>query len=592
MPDESKYLIFDDFSGGMNTQPARQGLNEKFGSWIENLQVLGPNFLLGVQGPAAALAMLTGETVVKIYPGLIGAQDYLIAFCASGAAYTTTVAGAVGKLATGGTVVNFAPAGTFSATGGDLVSYNAARFLIADAQAGYCTYDGTVFASQGGVSPNFQITAGGSGYANGATGAVTGGSGAGAAISVQTTAGVVTGVTLVNPGTGFLAGDSLTVTITAVSGGSGATANAHVWPFLLPQPSTLAIGFGRVWLANGRTLILSGTGSATFGAGYDDFATGDASVTTTISDIDLVHSITALRFLENYLYIIGDNSVKSIGGISVSGGTTNFTITTLSSDQGTLYQNTVLSYNRLIVFTNTVGVFAVFGASVEKISDQMDGIFRLANFTQPPSAAVNEVNQIHTLLVLIKYIDPVIGARSLLMAYSGKRWYVINQGTGVLFIATSILGGHADTFGTSGADITQLLQDTIKPLAYKLQTSMTPHGDPIHDKRVIRAGIAQQVSGVSDLTMVIDTENGSAVVPLQQEFVVFNFVNNSGQALMFTNNAGQTLSFAGSGFLLSHSGTFSVTGRYVGSTIAGTLNGIAVQGAFIEYQDAAAWGKG
>ncbi len=291
-----KFLIFDDFSGGMNTQPARQGLNEKFAAWMENLQALGPNYLLGVQGPMPALAMLTGETIVKYYAGLIGTQDYLIAFCASGAAYTITVAGAVGQAVTGGTVVKFAPAGTFSATGGDLVSYNAQRFLIADTTAGYCTWDGTTFVQQGGVSPNLQVTNGGSGYGNGATAAITGGSGGVAQATVQTSGGVVIGLTLINPGAGFLAGDTLTVTISPVSGGSGATANAHVWPFLTPKPSTLCIAFGRVWLAQGRVLIVTGTGSATFGAGYDDFATGDASVTTTLSDIDLVHQITALRF--------------------------------------------------------------------------------------------------------------------------------------------------------------------------------------------------------------------------------------------------------------------------------------------------------
>ena len=590
MPAPSEFIVFDDFSGGMNTQSARQGLDPKFASWMENLQPVASNNLLGVQGPVAALATLTGETIVKVYPGLIGTQDYLIAFCASGAGYTVTVAGAVGQAATGGTITLFAPAGTFMPTGGDLTTLNAQRFLIADTQAGYCTWDGSVFVQPGGVSPNFAVTNIGSGYTNGATAAITGGSGTGATANVVTSGGTVTGLTLTNAGTGYLAGDTLTVTISPVSGGSGATANGHVWPFISPRPSTIAVAFGRVFMAVGRTLITTGTGSATFGSGYDDM--GATSVTTTLSDVDLIHQITALRFLENYLYIVGDNSVKSIGGISISGSTTSFTITTLSSDQGTTFQNTVLSYNRLIIFANVVGVFAVFGASVEKISDEMDGIFRGIDATQTLVAAVNDVNNIHTYMLLVKYNDPITGKRSIMLSYAGKRWYLISQGTGVTFICTSVLAGHADTFATSGSDLTQIIQDTANPLAWKLSSAMTAKGNPIRDKRIQRVGVAQTVNAISDLSLTIDTENGIAPVTLTKQFAVMIIQNNSLKTLTFTNSLGQTLSFTAVGFVASHTAGSNATGRWIGFTANGTLNGISLQGFFLEYQPGAMWGRG
>lgn len=591
---QTALLVFDDFSGGMDTQSARQGLPENKAAWLENVQPIAPNFLLGVPSPVTSLAMLlASEVIVKEFPGLIGTQDYVVAFTASGAGYTISVNGQGNGLpATGGSVTQFAPPGTFSPTGPDMTTYNAQRLLIADAQSGYSTYDGSAFVKPGGVSPNFAITNGGSGYTSGANVAISGGSGSGAMATAQVTAGVVTGITLTMAGTGYLAGDTLTVSITAVGAGSGATANAHVWPFVSPNPTSVAVAFSRVWLSANRTLICTGTGSTSFGAGYDDFLTADGSVTTVISDTDLIHAITCLRFLENFLYIIGDNSVKAIGSITIASGVTTFTITTLSSDQGTIYPQSVISFDRLVTFTNTVGVFAVFGTSVQKISDPMDGIFRGADFTLPPQAAVNDISNIHTLLVLLRYNDPVLGKRTILASFSNRRWFLISQGNSLTALTTVVLGGITETFASSGSDVTQILQGTAA-LAYKVQTSLTGAGKPVYDKRVIRAGVAQTASTTSDLVLNVDTELTTINSNLANETgPILHFVNNSGQVLNFVNNSGQVLNFVTQGFILSHTANFSATGRYVGATATGTLNGIALQAIILEVAEGAKWGKG
>src|SRR5208283_1948240 len=111
----------------------------------------------------------------------------------------------------------------------------------------------------------------------------------------------------------------------------------------------------------------------------DDFLAADASGALIISDADLIHAITALRSLDNYLFIMGDQSVKQIGNISLdsSGLVTLFTILTLSSDQGTIYKKSCISYNRVFLFANQNGIYAVFGSSVQKVSADMDGIFKL-----------------------------------------------------------------------------------------------------------------------------------------------------------------------------------------------------------------------
>lgn len=588
----TQFLVFQDWSGGMDTQSARQGLPDNKAAFMENLQPVAGNFLLGVPAPAPQLATLAGEVVFREFPATIGTTDYLIIFVASGALYAVTVIGqGNGNPATGGVVTKIAPAGTFSGTGGDCTTYASQRVLLADSVGGYCTWDGTVFVRQGGVSPNFAVTNGGSGYTS-PTAAITGGHGTGAKASVQVVGGIVVGLTLTVPGVGYLPGDALTVTISD-STGINATANGHVWPTVSPVPTSVAVAFGRVWLSAARTLIASGTGSATFGAGLDDFSAATGSVTTIITDADLVHSITCIRFLENFLYIIGDNSIKSIGSISISaGGVTSFTITTLSSDQGTIYPMTVLSFDRLVTFANTVGVFAVFGTSVQKISDPMDGIFRAIDFGLAPQAAVNDINNIHTYLLLARYRDPLLGTRALILAFSQKRWFVINQGAALVAMTTSILGGITETFASSTNDVTQILQNIISPIVYRLQTSLTAHGNPVRDKRVVRAGIAQQIAGTSDLALTIESEVGSAAAPLPSVSTLVQFTNNAGQVVQFTNNAGQIVGFSGVGFRLSHTAIAGVTGRFIGATLTGSLNGIAIEAIYLEYSEAAVWGRG
>lgn len=574
----SKMINFADFSGGMNTQGDRHGLPQNQLAWCENLQIIAPNKLLGVPGPGAALASLPGETIIKqFYFNLGPTTNYIVCFCASGAAYAVRDTG---------TVTKFAPAGTFSNQPPDCTELSTQRMLIADAKAGYCTWDGSVFAMKGTVSPNIIVTAGGSGYIS-PIAARTGGSGSGDTYSVQMVGGVVTGVTLLTPGSGFLATDVLTLTITDGGGvGSGATANAHVWPFVSPAPTTLAVAFSRVWLAQGNVLIVTGTGSSTFGSFYDDFATGDASVTTTITDTDLVHEIVGLRYLEGYLYILGDGSVKFVSGITVSSGVTNFTITPLTSDQGTTFRDSIVSFNRLVLFANQVGVYAVFGASVEKISDAMDGVFQKIDFSQPISAALVDLNNIRLVLFLARYVDPVEAiTRSVLIAYSGKVWFLIAQGDSVAFVVSSILNGERVTYATSGSDVTELLADEASAVDFLLQTSLWHAGDITVGKRVVRAGAAH-IGGLP-ATFTIESELNEDSFALTGRPVAW--VNSGGVTIEWENSSGDVITWAGNGFYLDYTASISCSGIWIGASIAGAANGCVFNSIDIEYQIAAQW---
>jgi hypothetical protein len=560
------YLVFDQFET-MDTQSARHALPPNRLAWLENLQPVGPNNLRTVPGPNSALTSIAGVQAQKVFYAFLLNTDYEIVCATNGAMYAVNIAS--------GTVTTIAAAGTFSAP--DVTVWQSSVLLIADPTAGYSGWNGTTLSKPGGVSLNLLVTAGGSGYTAGATAVISGGSGSGATCSVTVVAGVVTALKLTNAGVNYLATDTLTVTISPVAGGSGATGSAKVWPIFTITPTTLAVYSGRVWLGGGRVLTWTGV------TGYDDASSADASGSTIIPDADLVHAVTALRSLNNYLWIFGDNSIKQIGTVSVSGSTTNFSIVTLSSDTGTTFQQSIASYNRLVLFANKTGVYAVLGSSVQKISDQMDGIFQNTDFSQPLCAALNDINSIRCYMLLLRYIDPLQGrTRSLILVFQSRKWFVASQGDSLICMSTAVINGTLETFGSSGADVTQILQNASQPVSVILRTALSHHGKPQMGKKALRAATAQ-IGSFSNVTMTIDTENGSINANYTMSFAVI-WLNALGQVVTWLNALNQLVTFSGSGFLFQRTPAAG-TGIYLGLTLTGSFSSYSFNNGIIEFQE-------
>ena len=567
----SKFIIFDNFTK-MTTQNPRQTLDEKELAWLENLQPVGKNNLQTVPAALAPIVTLAGETISQQFYANIGATDYIINFTADGGGYAVNAA-------TGATT-QFAPTGTFSNP--DCTCWASQRILIQDPTAGYCTWDTNTFVKQGGVSPNVRVTAGGSGYVSAPAVAITGGSGSGVTAHSVISGGAVVAVVIDNPGVGYKAGDTLTVGFSG-GGGSSAAATAVVWPFTV-KGTTLAVFAGRVWMGAGRTLAYTGT------LGFDDVNPANAAGSSVLNDADLVHAIYALRNFNNYLFIFGDNSVKQIGAITVSGSATLFSILALSSDQGTIFKNTVASYNRLVVFANSVGVFAIFGASVQKVSDDLDGIFQLIDFGQLPMAALNDLRNLHCYLLLVRYRDPVAGTRSIICAFMNNKWFVISQGNNLVAMTTVALTATAafETFASSGPDVTQLLQDPTTAVPITIRSALTHHGNLIQRKKALRAGFACTVAAGITINMSIESELGKITYPMATVAPV-QWVNNVGDAVAWINNALQPVVFGANGFVFPYR-QVDASGKFLGFTLTGTVADFALNAAAIEYQDTVPWG--
>jgi hypothetical protein len=398
-----------------------------------------------------------------------------------------------------------------------------------------------------------------------------------------------------------VAGSAITVVLTGGGFSVAATATVVVWPAI--TGTTLTVGFGRVWYGSqfGRVLGFTGTG-ATTGQTWDDVLAADAAGTTTISDPDLSHGIFGLRFLNNFLFIFGDTSIKQIGSVTVQSSITLFTILTLASDIGTTFIYTILSYNRLVLFANKNGVYGIFGASVQKISLDLDGIFTNADFSLQMSASLHDLHvfnqsgspggSIHCYMFLIKYFDPRLGfARSIICTYQNDRWFVISVGNNVLFICGNALASteQFETFVSSGSDVTQILENAAAAVPILLITSLSFHGNPVMAKDVLRTGIAVTEQSAQQLTVTVDTEYtvNAYTFFLSQPMV---WLNAFGQVIVWQNNALQNVVFQTGGFFVLDQDTEGY-GKFIGNTVKGTVQGFSLNMIVNEYVDADPWGK-
>src|SRR5580765_3630635 len=228
----SKFIVFSGLTK-INTKSARDALPENEAAWLENLQPIAVNNLVMVPGgllPALAGAALPPSRA--LFGANIGAIDYLIDFTAAGGGWAVNTQN--------GSLQQFAPDNTFGNP--DMTVYASERILIMDTISGYSTWDGTVFVRGGGLSPNIQVTTGGSGYT--AVPAITfsGGSGTGASAHAVIADGAVLSIVLNTAGSGYLPGEVVTVGIGGP--GTGAAATVLVWPVV--TGTTIAVFEGRV----------------------------------------------------------------------------------------------------------------------------------------------------------------------------------------------------------------------------------------------------------------------------------------------------------------------------------------------------------
>lgn len=640
-PDKHDFWEDRDFKG-LNTQALRQAIGQGEFSYMENVMPIGYSNLQVVPGPAAATSTVAGKTILVHQAVTIGTTDWDLFFATDGSLTAVNLAtGAQTAVAPAATftaphsvqwknerALIIDPNGYSTWDGTIFTAQGSINTTLTVTAGGAYTVQPTVSFSGGNGSgaaaqvlmtgTSAVVSAGGAGYTVGDVltdvgGAFTGTAaqwkvatlGGGGAVATVTLVGggIYTTIpaqpTVTSGGTG--AGATLTVTyavsgLTVTASGSGyqsaptitfsagaATATASLWPG--SNPGTDIETFqGRVWICNGRTITFTAPEGVTNPQnGYNDFNPADAAGSFIVREAWLSHSITTLKASANFLYVWGDSSVSVIGDVKVASSITSFSFTNLSASIGTTFKDAAIPFGNFVLFVNQAGIWAVVGATVKKISDQLDGLFQRFDFALLPSVALVQLYNIQTFVALFRYNDPITGvARSLLVAFVNGKWFPLRQGDGLLSISSYFLNGVPVMFGSSGSDVTKLCFDATVPVAWTFSNRLDPLGSSIFDKKIITFGIEFQASVPFTLNASVDTEAQTQQQTITGSNVV-QWTNNSGAVVTWTNNGLATVTWINGGFVKLYR-DFDPVGKYLGFTMSATSLKVIVVALLMEYE--------
>ena len=415
------------------------------------------------------------------------------------------------------------------------------------------------------------ITNGGTGYTTAPTVNITAapGGGTNATANAIVNGGVVTQIVVTNPGAGYTSAPTITF-----SGGSGNNA-AATGVYTADSSVDISSFQGRVWIAQGRTVFYSAAGS------YNDFVTVSAG-NLNLQDDTLHSKITALISANNFLYVFGDDSINVFSDVRVgTTGLTTFTNTNVSASVGSRRIDAIFPYFRSLLFMNDYGVYALVGATTTKLSDSLDGIFPLIDFTQPVSGGQVLLNSILCAAFSFTYNDPVQGARPLQAVFFDKKWFLTSQGT-LTHITSAPLASGISMYGTGGTNLVKLYSDATSSINSNVQTALWPLTDVIRDKQALKMGIEATLTNGLILNVTVDSQ--SNVSPTYSLTNVVTWYNNSGTTIGWINNSSALIGwYGGSGYQLYKSDAQQY-GKYLGLTLTSNNAGFTYNTFEMEYE--------
>ena len=570
-------LKFQDFKG-MNVQASRQALEDGEFSWLENAMPIGKGNLAVV--PTASTALTTNAqipntiTISTTFSANISGVDYIFGFFNDGSLYAVNVTA-------GFTVTQIASSSTFSSSGVMATQWKNERLLIIDPSKGYFTYDTNALISNGGVA-QVTISAGGTGYSNSFAVTFSGGGGSGAAGIATASGGIVLSVTITNGGSGYT---SAPTPVFTAGGGSSASGTA----ILLAGPATgqsIASYSGHVWVSSNRTINISDTGS------FASFS-GGVATTLTIVDSTLHNQITALLTANNYLYIFGDDSVDVLGDVQVISGALSFSRTNITASIGTKLATSIFPYYRSVMFAGNTGFYGMVGSTPQKISDKLNPLYNLIDFTKPISGSQVSVYGILCSCFAFTFKDTIspnnLGAsRNVLALYFDKKWWLSSQLNNVNLIVGLPLNNSYGCYAWVKNQLFQLFTNTGAPIISTIQTQLSDDKRDEVDKQALKlaTGITYSTAATSTASVNVDNEF-SSVLTAPSVADILTFINNAGQSITFTGASNIAINFTGSGYVYSVVDAECNAGKYLGVTITATTAQYTINRISVYYADGA-----
>ena len=307
---------------------------------------------------------------------------------------------------------------------------------------------------------------------------------------------------------------SVTPTVVITDAAITAVGSVSLMPFGI-QGNAVETYSGQVWIANGASRYTSAPGSVS------DFATSDGGLSVKDNDSFLKVGYTRFIQMNGFLWMVADCSINYIGNVTTTGSppVTNYSKQNADPEVGTIWPNTVIPWGNQLLLANSWGVFLGLGSRMQKVSDELDGIYQtVLNPLITPSVAKMTLFGRKIVFLLLPIVDPVSGAQqNKLLIWDGKKWWVSSQSKTLTYIATQEINSVLTAYGTDGNDIYPLFTIPSAGLMKTLQTRLwDAPGSYLVTKAAGRLfGVARYNSVVSpNLIIRVDneaTDTGSAM---------------------------------------------------------------------------------
>lgn len=566
---------------GINTQSPRQSIEDNQFSWLENFFPVGRGNMRAMYGKGTDLYTApAGKTLVYFFHYVLAGTAYVVVFLSDGTAYQINAV-------TGIPTTISAVATTFYA-GAQLPGCNqwGSKYLqIVNniTTNGYWLWDGTVLYTSGGISPEYTITNGGSGYAGTPVVSFSGGGGTGAAATAVMSGGVVVGLIITNAGTGYTS-----VPTVAFSGGGAAAATVTLMPSGV-SGTTIENYQSRVWIGNGANGTFSAPGSVS------NFATSSGGGTFISNDGFLKTAFYTFKQANSYLYTLADSSVNSINNVQSLGSppTTTFNNLNVDPQVGTPWRDSVSAYGRALSLGNSSGFYLMYGGAAEKVSPQLDGVFSTATVPSTGNgipSAVATIFGIKVVMFLMTVMDPftnTLTPKLLIYEPERKRWFVGSQEVVLTWIATQEVQSVLTAWGTDGTTLFKLFNRPSTTLTKKGKTRLWMGDSWLWKKQELRIYLQSfDNSGAGAVvTVTVDNENGSTSGTSLLGAGPLNFVNNSGGVLTFVNNSSGVLQFTSTGVTVAMQNVDSSYGNMMGMTFTSVSSDFTMVALGMAYQN-------
>ena len=347
----------------------------------------------------------------------------------------------------------------------------------------------------------------------------------------------------------------------------------------------------RVIIDNGNTKLISAPGN---GATFSGTVGG---LTITATDSFLRVGFTAAKQANGFLYNFGDSSIQVISNIVSQGSPIVTTLNNQNVDPqvGTPWPESVQVFGNAIIFANTSGVYELRGGSAIKISDELDGIFGSAVFSQTllsrPKAAVATIFGIRCYMLLISLLDPfTLQQRFAMCMWSGKKWFIGSQTISLTTIATQEINSILTAWGTNGTIAAPMFTTASGSLPKIIQSKLWQgSGRFITLKQVLRAytliqnNTAVAFTGTLTVDTVGDQGNGATVLNLTSVSTLI-FVNDLGQVINFVNGSSQLLIFINNPPGIFGEDAQGCYGGLIGITVNASAPDFTAVALLLEYQ--------